>query len=572
MKQVICGRGGGGTSSSQFGCPVASVALNASEGPVNAVWPATGVLRNWIITLDTAPGAGTTHTFTLRKNGVDTAAVITIADTAVTGRYTASDISVTAGDVLTYSKVSTVGTPASFTFSAYSIEFEGSTAKESGYSTVATGNWVNTATRWLGTFVGGTINATSGDSVANVCPIAGTITALYCALNANVGASPKNWLIQLYKNGVLQDGSGGTVDTRLNITGAGTSSGNTTFSLSVSPGDLIYTEIVPTSTPSGSRGCVGIRFQATTDGQAVVASGGGTGNLSAGTAYQAPNTHAAALWQATEANAQAIGGVSTFTLSNLYVRLITAPGAGGSGKSFTLSLRNNSASPSGTPSATVLETATTANDTSGSIKIQDGNAWDIRSVPANSPTVSPAAWAAIQVVESGIIGILSIPTVGMDSLTTRNDPTAWMQGGMLTPTQFYATTPLPWFPRYETLIPSPVPDVAQYQQFGGVWYIGSLKITQYPVEDLEQILQASVRLTQFTSEDLEKIGQAVIRLTQMPVEILIPFTCQFVPLPTPGCVFVLGGGTGSATPGCVDNPPVGAGSTDDGCVPDIPNG
>lgn len=68
-----------------------------------------GTLRNLRVKGQVAPGAGQTHTFTVRKNGVDTGLAITLSDSATAGANLTASVSVAAGDVLTLKGVASAG-------------------------------------------------------------------------------------------------------------------------------------------------------------------------------------------------------------------------------------------------------------------------------------------------------------------------------------------------------------------------------------------------------------------------------------------------------------------------------
>lgn len=68
-------------------------------------------IKNLYVKLGTAPGAGKSRAFTLRKGGVDTALTCTVSDTATTCNATGASISISDDDLLSVSDVPT-GSPA----------------------------------------------------------------------------------------------------------------------------------------------------------------------------------------------------------------------------------------------------------------------------------------------------------------------------------------------------------------------------------------------------------------------------------------------------------------------------
>lgn len=70
-----------------------------------------GVLKGLRVKTSAAPGAGQAYTFTVRKNGTDTALTVTIAESAISGADVAHTVAVVDGDVLTLKQVASDGTP-----------------------------------------------------------------------------------------------------------------------------------------------------------------------------------------------------------------------------------------------------------------------------------------------------------------------------------------------------------------------------------------------------------------------------------------------------------------------------
>lgn len=92
---------------------------------------------------------------------------------------------------------------------------------------------------------------------------------MYVQQNRSSGTGgTSTYTYTIYKNGVKQDGTGGTVDTHVSIVGASATAGNAAFSLPVAPGDTLTLEAVGANSPSVlSMSACAIRFQATNDRQ-----------------------------------------------------------------------------------------------------------------------------------------------------------------------------------------------------------------------------------------------------------------------------------------------------------------
>ena len=100
---------------------------SVSEGDVytQVLMAHDGTLRNLRVKGQTAPGSGQTHTFTVRKNGVDTGLAVTLSGSVTSGANLTTSISVAAGDVLTLKEVASAG--AATTSITASVEVDAAT-------------------------------------------------------------------------------------------------------------------------------------------------------------------------------------------------------------------------------------------------------------------------------------------------------------------------------------------------------------------------------------------------------------------------------------------------------------
>jgi hypothetical protein len=379
-------------------------------------WSVDGVFRNLVISLTPAPGVGKSWTFTVMVNGVATALSVTISDAEVTGRDTVNEITVAPGDYLTLQAVPS-GTPAGITGSNFwvSCEFEGSTARESGCS-IGAALTSTSAVRYRGPGDAGAWNATR-TTVENIWAVDGVIDRLDVRTRTAPGAG-KSYTLVLYKNGVAQDGTGGTPDTRCVLADTATTA-YSTFSLPVTGGDALAIECTPANSPTNAYlGCA-IKVTATIDGESQMSSAI-TGNLDAtATRYHVAVGADSRAWGLTESFFSTPAGVSAFRVGKFRVRLSAAPGAG---KSYTLSLRRNSDSPAGTPSVTVADAATTGSDLVGALTVSDGDVWAMRSAPATSPAAAFAQWGLVQSPAGP-----PTPVLTATALSHHEEHTMWLQ-------------------------------------------------------------------------------------------------------------------------------------------------
>lgn len=133
MKQVILNRWQLDNAGTRYFHPAIAVkadnntsdgehAAQSTENDAVMIAPCAGTITNLYITIDAAPTAGKSWTFTVRKNGADTGIVVTIADAATTGS-SANNFTVVAGDLISVSQVSS-GTPSN-TVAKTSLDFQG---------------------------------------------------------------------------------------------------------------------------------------------------------------------------------------------------------------------------------------------------------------------------------------------------------------------------------------------------------------------------------------------------------------------------------------------------------------
>ncbi len=205
--------------------------------------------------------------------------------------------------------------------------------------------------------------------------VAGTVSNLYVAFDAAPTAG-KSFAFTLYKNSVA-------TGLTCTIADAAITANDTTHSVTVAIGDLLAWEILPTGTPT-----IPTNIQLSC---VFVSDNANESVIFAGDSQTAPSTSVAAyasissrnVWSGTEDIVSTIVSPPG-VIDKLYVSLSGAPGTAASGKSYTFTLYKN-----GAPTAltcVVLDTATTANDTSHTVTVAAGDTISIECVPANTPT------------------------------------------------------------------------------------------------------------------------------------------------------------------------------------------
>ncbi len=406
LKQILnCRLGIFPTTSSPRFCSLQSVSAGwtTSASYAQAPWPLAGTLRRLWIKASAPIAAGQEYVVEIVVNGAASALAVTLSEGDTEASDLVHEVAVVAGDLLAL-KV----TPAT-TFGAdylqISVQFEGADSSTSGYLTH--GGYVSASAQyaaiWFNDYA--SWSATLADRVA-VSPLAGTITNLYISQETNAGwAAGSGKTLTIYKNGVAQDGSGGTPDTRVTILYT-TRTGYSTFSLSVAQGDLLAVrhENVGASPRAGNM-TFGCAFTGDAPSKYIVAhyEGSTLGNGNTNSFFGYRNN-----WTAGTSYSLLVGP-DPITLSNFYVSLTAAPGAGGSGKAVGFTLYRD-----GTPTdlaLTLLEAATTQSDNVHSVAVATGQTIYLTCTLTNSPTTTmDQRWAAAAWVDSEPTWVDSEPT------------------------------------------------------------------------------------------------------------------------------------------------------------------
>ena len=374
-----------------FGCSLSNAnrafslgmgsASNYSSGEADSStpFPAAGIITNIVAHLDTLPAAGTTKIFTI-MNGTSSTGIVFTFDDSHLFATSAGPVTIAAGDRLWISYTFT-GTPGVTGLFSLSYVWNGvSNVYVGGNQTIGS------VTRFFQPFAPATGNSTTAGTDYQA-PVAapGIITGYYVTMPASVGSSGSyKWSI--VKNGVVQDGSSGTPDTRLTLANSTSRvSGNTSFSLSVAAGDLIYAQVELVSAPSSKSFCWGMAFTPTNGGESnlmwplpsVPATAGAS-------AFNGPTLDLLGWSNETGVSGRQAFVADRFKVTSMQVWLNTAPGAT---KSRTFVNRLNGAN--GNSSIVISGTNTQGADTSSqtSYTAQDQICFQ-ESANANTPTAS----------------------------------------------------------------------------------------------------------------------------------------------------------------------------------------
>lgn len=243
--QPMCGRLSGSTTATRYsGIQDDSGTTGATT--IEQVVPEAGTFKTFRARLDTAITSGS-YALTLVKNGVDTAATITLDSTNQEAGYTATTVTVAAGDKLYWKCVPSTPSNARTILTAclYDSDTAGNGLLLSN-NNVSASNSATVYNNWYGS---GAWNATESNVQALAEHI--QITKVYVLLSASPGTG-KNRVVAIRQNGVSTVAS-------VTIADAATT-GTWTGTLNIARDDLINIIQTPSGTPTASTVKVGIVY------------------------------------------------------------------------------------------------------------------------------------------------------------------------------------------------------------------------------------------------------------------------------------------------------------------------
>lgn len=378
-------------SATSYISPINGQAFTATELLGSCYVTAAGTFSKWQIVLPSAPTAGKSVTFTLLINGVDTAAAITIADANTVGTWTGTPIALADGNKITFRSVPSSNPTASTPIMSWS--FNSTVAGESIYGSGGVNGLITTTRTNNLLFRQDATNFQALGLEVVACP--GIISKITIELSADTGATG-TWTFTVNKNGVAQDGAGGTPDTRIVFDNTGTVK-SATFSLPVAAGDYFTWTCTESGTPTSTRVINGVKFTATVPGESHF--GGVSLSLSnTNTVYLPCGNGSNAALPTVEATGQINVGLTPFKLKNLYCLVQLGVGAGAD-VGYAFNLKKAGAATALT--ASILNNATAANDQTGVANFGSQDILGLEVIPANTPTARFPSWAAIQFQSGG---------------------------------------------------------------------------------------------------------------------------------------------------------------------------
>jgi len=296
--------------------------------------PISGTFRNLTI-LTNYPFIGTL-TLTLYKNNVATSLSVSIQQGEIRGTNSSDSVTVATNDdihfIVTGNTIGFDGYPI-----AYSIEFEGIRQFYGLHSSWGT---KNIGDFWQGGILGGGSTQDNSGIQSNfysICSVSGAIKRLQLkAFNGPPGTGI--WTGQLIKNSVIQDGSGGTINTTTVMTGTDESA-STEFHLPIIPPDIVEVRVTRTGSnlPFSTVPLVGssIAF-IPDDGSSFMLTGGDNNAISGSDIGWRFNDNKQL--ETSEARSNSIIGKDGVIIRGIYTRFNSAPSPG---DSWTITVRKN---------------------------------------------------------------------------------------------------------------------------------------------------------------------------------------------------------------------------------------
>lgn len=337
-----------GATAFQYVCSTHALDWLASEARRQIPLSEDVTITDFKVIIDTAPGAGTSRAYTLRKNGSDTGATVTISDAATSASFSGS-VAYAAGDLISLKEVAT-GSPTAPGNSYWYIGMStvGKKALLMGFS----GNVApNAADNYVNPFGGSAWTTTSADQDV-IVPLAGSLTKANYFAHTTVGVG-KSYAVSMRVNNTT-DALTGT------ITGNASQTASATGSQALAAGDTLQIKESPSGTPSTAALAWCFTLVPNNDGESFIGFGNAAAVSTSATQFTQPLGVGNAGWATAEANhLLKIGAV---TLKSLYARLSAAPGIGSS-RAFTL--RDNASSSALT--VTISGANTTGNDTTHTV-------------------------------------------------------------------------------------------------------------------------------------------------------------------------------------------------------------
>lgn len=369
------------TSASNYITPVCAggASWSGTENARRQVRPHAETINELRVTVATAPGVGKSYAVTLMVNGVASALTCTISGTATSAQDLTHSVSISALDSISMRFVPT-GTPTAPGTSFWNFKQEA--ANLFGMAGSLTTMPSAAGTNYLPPF-GRSVGSASTHAVGSfVMPTSGVFKNLVFWSNT-APAGVTSWALTFMKNNVAQ-----TLTTTMS--GANTTSSDTSNTVTVAAGDTVSVRIVTTGSPAAASGSWGLSFDPDTDGESFTgyASASAMSPSTSATGYQAL-TESGDAWNATESTVYT--RIAATVIKALYAVLSVAPGAA---KSYALTVRKEVATTAATVTVTGAAT-TTGNITGQRIAVNNDDRLTVSSVPSGTPATTVVKYSIL---------------------------------------------------------------------------------------------------------------------------------------------------------------------------------
>ena len=214
----------------------------------NNIFTTSGTLGNLMVSLNTAPSAARSWTFTLMKNGEATGVSCVISGTDTFG-ISEESVSVSPGDYFCLRSVPS-STPLSSNLIRISLLFTGSSPGESVISGITSVR--NNATHFvpLSTTFTGLVGVTSELTQSQIMPCNGTFKNLYVRMNNSPGTAPDAYRFTLMVGDEMDNLS--ATDLSCEIVDPDTMANDVSHSVNVSAKQYVCLRIEPLNSPSAN--------------------------------------------------------------------------------------------------------------------------------------------------------------------------------------------------------------------------------------------------------------------------------------------------------------------------------
>lgn len=331
----------------------------------NQTISAPGSLHHLRVKLDSSLASGSVA-FTLLINGNVSSNSPTCTVTATTCADETHWLPVSPGDTILLQADLNGG--ASAPAARWSLVFSGTNPAQSNLMGGEPGN-IGGITQLFAALHGAQGDVTTEFYVKTLIPTAGSVKKLYVELQ-NAPGSGNSRTFTVRKN---------SVDMALACTISDTAStcSHLGDAFSVAAGDSISMGLTGTGAPAASKVWWGVTFEATTDGESIIAQSGSTLLQSASTVYGFVSAGDSS-WNTTQSAVVSLG--QSTTIKNMYVELVNAP-TGSASYAFTLQKNGSDTA----LECAVVGAATTCNATAN-VLVADGDTLNIKCIPTGSPT------------------------------------------------------------------------------------------------------------------------------------------------------------------------------------------